>query len=166
LIADVVRIARDTLPKNIEIVTDVDRSLPAIFGDQTQCHQVLLNLCVNARDAMPNGGTLRISAEATTSAPGSAKDLSRDERSEGAYVVIRVADTGTGMPPQLLDKIFDPFFTTKEAGKGTGLGLSTSLTIVRNHGGHIRVHSEPSRGSRFDVYLPVAPAPTIASTIG
>ena len=166
LIADVVRIARDTLPKHIEIVTHVDPGLPAILGDHTQCHQVLLNLCVNARDAMPNGGTLTISAEATTSAPASASEVSPDDRSEGAYVMIRVEDTGIGMPPQLLDKIFDPFFTTKEPGKGTGLGLSTSLTIVRNHGGHIRVQSEPNRGSRFDVYLPVAPAPTIASTIG
>ena len=166
LIADVVRIARDTLPKNIDIVTAVDPDLPAILGDQTQCHQVLLNLCVNARDAMPNGGTLRLSADTTSSPPASAPDAPPADRIDGAYVVIRVEDTGTGMPPQLLDKIFDPFFTTKEAGKGTGLGLSTSLTIVRNHGGHIRVHSEPQRGSRFDVYLPVAPAPTLASTIG
>jgi PAS domain S-box-containing protein len=166
LIAEVVRIARDTLPKNIEIVTEVDAALPALLGDQTQCHQVLLNLCVNARDAMPNGGTLTLSAKPATSAPSALSEPSPNDRNEGAYVVIRVEDTGVGMTPQLLDKIFDPFFTTKEAGKGTGLGLSTSLTIVRNHGGYIRVQSEPNRGSRFDVYLPVAPAPTIASTIG
>jgi two-component system cell cycle sensor histidine kinase/response regulator CckA len=172
LIADVVRIARDTLPKNIEIVTEIDPALPPIFGDPTQCHQVLLNLCVNARDAMPNGGTLKLSAEATTSAPATdavPADLSTSLRAslaQGAYVVIHVEDSGAGMPPHVLDKIFDPFFTTKEPGKGTGLGLSTSLTIVRNHGGHIRVSSEPNAGSRFDVYLPVAPAPTTAPVAG
>jgi len=164
LITDVVRIARDTLPKNIAIVTDVQPGLPPILGDPTQCHQVLLNLCVNARDAMPNGGTLKLTAEAATFEPAS--DAMPAGLSQGAYVVIGVEDTGVGMPPQLLDKIFDPFFTTKEAGKGTGLGLSTSLTIVRNHGGHIRVVSEPNGGSRFDVYLPVAPAPAIASAVG
>ena len=164
LINDVVRIARDTLPKNIEIVTDVDADLPAVYGDSTQCHQVLLNLCVNARDAMPNGGTLALTAEAATFEQAS--DAMPAGVSEGAYVVIGVEDTGVGMAPQLLDKIFDPFFTTKEPGKGTGLGLSTSLTIVRNHGGHIRVVSEPNGGSRFDVYLPVAPAPAMASTVG
>ena len=164
LIADVVRIARDTLPKNIDIATDVDPSLPSIYGDPTQCHQVLLNLCVNARDAMPNGGTLRLSAEAVSAATASG-ELPTD-LAPGAYIVIRVADNGTGMPRHILDKIFDPFFTTKEAGKGTGLGLPTSLTIVRNHGGQIHVSSEPNRGSRFDVYLPVAPAPAIAPAAG
>ncbi|MBY0494706.1 MAG: PAS domain S-box protein [Cyanobacteria bacterium] len=163
LIADVVRIARDTLPKHIEIVTDVDPGLPPIFGDPTQCHQVLLNLCVNARDAMPNGGALRLSAETATFTPAASDSM---PAAEGAYVVIHVEDTGVGMPPQLLDKIFDPFFTTKEAGKGTGLGLSTSLTIVRNHGGHIRVDSVLNSGSRFDVYLPAAPAPATASITG
>jgi PAS domain S-box-containing protein len=164
LITDVVRIARDTLPKNIAIVTDVQPGLPPISGDPTQCHQVLLNLCVNARDAMPNGGTLKLSAATAAFAPASAS-MSAD-LAPGAYVVIGVEDTGAGMPAQLLDKIFDPFFTTKEAGKGTGLGLSTSLTIVRNHGGHIRVVSEPDRGSRFDVYLPVASTPSVASPAG
>jgi PAS domain S-box-containing protein len=156
LIADVVRIARDTLPKHLDIVTSVDAGLPPIFGDPTQCHQVLLNLCVNARDAMPNGGTLTLSAEAVTFTRN--VGTSRPQHlADGTYVVIRVEDTGTGMTPQVIDKIFDPFFTTKEAGKGTGLGLSTSLTIVRSHGGHIRVESRPGAGSRFEIYLPVAP---------
>jgi PAS domain S-box-containing protein len=149
LIGDVVRIARDTLPKNIEIVTSVDAALPPLFGDPTQCHQVLLNLCVNARDAMPNGGTLKVSAEVA----------------DRSNIVIHVEDNGFGIPPHLLDKIFDPFFTTKEAGKGTGLGLSTSLTIVRNHGGSIRVDSVPDRGSRFDVFLPIAPKPSSVALI-
>jgi two-component system cell cycle sensor histidine kinase/response regulator CckA len=161
LIVDVVRIARDTLPKNIEIVTDVDAGLPAIYGDATQCHQVLLNLCVNARDAMPNGGTLKLSARPGTVPPHLETP---GDAAAGNYIVFHVEDSGVGIPAQLLDKIFDPFFTTKEAGKGTGLGLSTSLTIVRNHGGHIRVDSEPDSGTRFDVYLPIAPAPSVAST--
>jgi two-component system, cell cycle sensor histidine kinase and response regulator CckA len=162
LISDVVRIARDTLPKSIEILTPVDPDLPSILGDPTQCHQVLLNLCVNARDAMPNGGQLRLSATTETIAPHLEHP---GELTPGTYVVIRVEDTGVGIAPHLIDKIFDPFFTTKEAGKGTGLGLSTSQTIVRNHGGHIRVFSEPGRGSRFHVYLPVAPAPAAVSVV-
>jgi two-component system, cell cycle sensor histidine kinase and response regulator CckA len=164
VINDVVRIARDILPKNIEITTDVDPSLPLILGDPTQCHQVLLNLCVNARDAMPNGGQLRLSADRETIAPH--QGVRPSELAAGDYVVIKVDDTGVGIPPQLLETIFDPFFTTKDAGKGTGLGLSTSQTIVRNHGGHIRVFSEPDEGSSFHVYLPVAPAPMPASAVG
>lgn len=140
LVADVVRIARDTFPKNIDLVTMVDPLVPPIIGDPTQCHQVLVNLCVNARDAMPDGGTLTLSAHAARN-----------------YVVISVDDTGSGIAPAVIDKIFDPFFTTKEAGKGTGLGLSTSQTIVRSHGGYIEVTSEANRGTRFAIYLPVAP---------
>lgn len=163
LIADVVRIVRDTLPKNIEVTTDVDPGLPMILGDPTQCHQVLLNLCVNARDAMPKGGRLRLSADRATIAPhhGNRPDLA-----PGDYVVIGVDDEGVGIPPQLLETIFDPFFTTKEAGKGTGLGLSTSQTIVRNHGGHIRVFSEPGEGASFHVYLPVAPSTSTTAAAG
>jgi CheY-like chemotaxis protein len=164
LIADVVRIARDTLPKNIELLTAVRSGLPSILGDPTQCHQVLLNLCVNARDAMPNGGQLKLSVE-TEKIPV-AREAIPGELPAGTYLVFRVEDTGAGMPAGMIEKIFDPFFTTKEAGKGTGLGLSTSQTIVRNHGGHIRVFSEPGAGSRFDVYLPVAlmPASTSAAS--
>jgi CheY-like chemotaxis protein len=146
--------ARDTLPKNIGIVTNVDSELPALYGDPTQCHQVLLNLCVNARDAMPDGGTLTLSAN-ISAAPA---QLEAPRESAGTkFVVFHVEDSGDGIPAHLLDKIFDPFFTTKEAGKGTGLGLSTSLTIVRSHGGHMTVDSEVTRGTRFDVYLPLAP---------
>ncbi len=162
LIADVVRIARDTLPKNIEIVTNADAALPAVFGDPTQCHQVLLNLCVNARDAMPNGGTLALSAE-TRSVPAH-RDSPLD-LAPGDYIVFRVVDSGDGIPAHLLDKIFDPFFTTKEAGKGTGLGLSTSLTIIRNHGGYIRVDSVPGKGTRFEVYLTIAAHAPVASPL-
>jgi PAS domain S-box-containing protein len=140
LIADVVRIARDTFPKTIEIATEIEPHLPLIIGDPTQFHQVLLNLCVNARDAMPGGGRLALSA-----------------RARGGFVIIAVEDTGPGIPASVIGKIFDPFFTTKEAGKGTGLGLSTSQTIVRSHGGRIDVVSEPPHGARFEIHLPVAP---------
>ena len=165
LVADVVRIAKDTFPKNVELVTQVAPDTPAIIGDPTQCHQVLLNLCVNARDAMPDGGVLTISARrATFEGQG---DAIPDQPVPGGYVVIAVHDTGMGIPPHLLDKIFDPFFTTKESGKGTGLGLSTSQTIVRNHGGVIRASSHPNeRGSRFDIFLPAAPAASAATTTG
>ena len=149
LIADVVRIARDTFPKSIEIVTEVEANLPFVIGDPTQFHQVLLNLCVNARDAMPGGGRLTLAA-----------------RARGGYVVLYVEDTGPGIPPTLIDKIFDPFFTTKEAGKGTGLGLSTSQTIVRSHGGRIEVLSEPPHGARFEIHLPVAPVSTAPASSG
>ena len=165
LVADAVRIAKDTFPKSIEIVTDLAADTPAIVGDPTQCHQVLLNLCVNARDAMPDGGVLTITARlATFEGHG---DAIPEHPAPGGYVVIQVQDTGTGIPPHVLDKIFDPFFTTKEAGKGTGLGLSTSQTIVRNHGGVIRASSHPNeRGSRFDIFLPAAPAAPAMATTG
>jgi PAS domain S-box-containing protein len=164
LVADVVRIAKDTFPKNVDIVTQIDAATPPVVGDPTQCHQVLLNLCVNARDAMPDGGVLTITAgPATVDAHG---DAVPEPPVPGGYVVIEVEDTGTGIPPHVLDKIFDPFFTTKEAGKGTGLGLSTSQAIVRSHGGVIRASSHPnSRGSRFDIYLPAAPAAAEAAAV-
>jgi len=161
LITDVVRIARDTLPKNIAIVTEVDGELPAVYGDPTQCHQVLLNLCVNARDAMPNGGTLKLSAKISAAPP---QFEAPRESAAANFVAFHVEDSGVGIPVDILDKIFDPFFTTKEAGKGTGLGLSTSLTIVRSHGGHITVDSAAQRGTRFDVYLPIAPKQSTGST--
>jgi PAS domain S-box-containing protein len=153
LLAEVVNIARQTFPKNIDIERDFStRDLWAISADATQLHQVFLNLCVNARDAMPNGGTLGIAAE----------NLQADEHYArmnleahiGPYVVITVSDTGSGMPPDVIERIFDPFFTTKEEGKGTGLGLSTALGIIKSHGGFINVYSELGNGSRFKIYLP------------
>jgi CheY-like chemotaxis protein len=125
-----------------------------ILGDPTQVHQILLNLCVNARDAMPNGGNLTIGVEnCVLDEHYSAMNI---QAKPGRYIIISVTDTGTGMPPSLVDKIFEPFFTTKELNKGTGLGLSTVMAIVKSHGGTINVYSEVGKGTAFKVYLPAS----------
>jgi PAS domain S-box-containing protein len=154
LLDEIEKIANDTFSKNIQIRTIIPHDLWTVLGDPTQLHQVLLNLCVNARDAMPNGGALTLSAENLTfdaQYAGSSRNL---EAKTGPYVCIHVTDTGTGIPTTRIEKIFDPFFTTKELGKGTGLGLSTSLAILKSHGGFIHVHSELAKGTKFSVYLP------------
>ncbi len=152
LLGDMTKIARDTFPKDIEVRTMYPQDLWSVIGDPTQLHQVLLNLCVNARDAMPAGGVLTLSAQnITLDAHYVAMNA---EASPGPHVYLQVEDTGCGMPPEVTAKIFDPFFTTKEIGKGTGLGLSTSMGIVRSHGGFIRVYSELGKGTTFKVYLP------------
>jgi PAS domain S-box-containing protein len=152
LLSDVEKIARDTFSKDIGVRAIIPHDLWTVVGDPTQLHQVLLNLCVNARDAMPDGGVLTISAENITL---DAQYMAMNpEAHAGPHVFLRVEDNGTGMPPEVMAKIFDPFFTTKELGKGTGLGLSTSLGIVQSHGGFIRVYSEPGKGTTFKVYLP------------
>jgi two-component system cell cycle sensor histidine kinase/response regulator CckA len=115
-------------------------------------HQVLLNLCLNARDAMPRGGVLRISADNVMLDRDHAR-LNIDAK-PGSYVCFSVSDTGTGIPPQAMDRMFDPFFTTKPPGKGTGLGLPTALAIIRSHGGFISVETEKESGTTFRVYLP------------
>ena len=152
LLKDIEKIANDTFPKNIHVRSIIPNELWTILGDPTQLHQVLLNLCVNARDAMPNGGTLTISAE-NVHLDEHYAGLNPDAH-PGSYVFLQITDTGTGMPPGIIEKIFDPFFTTKEIGKGTGLGLSTSLAIVKSHGGFIRVYSEPGKGTTFKAYFP------------
>lgn len=160
-VRDVTRIARDTFPRSIDVVTEMDAALWTVQADPTQLHQVLLNLCVNARDAMPTGGTLVVSAtNVTLDRQYAAMNL---EAREGPYVRLTVQDTGLGIPAGVLERIFDPFFTTKEVGKGTGLGLSTTLAIVKAHKGFIRVYSEPGSGSTFRVYLPARPATAAAS---
>lgn len=162
LIDDLKRIVNSTFPKNITLRVNYPRRPPTVLGDPTQLHQVLLNLCVNARDAMPNGGTLTLDVDSDAV---SATDAVGGEARPGRYVTWRVGDTGTGIAPEILERIFEPFFSTKGPEKGTGLGLSTVLGIVRSHGGFIRVKSTVGKGSVFSVYLPahdaedVEPAP-------
>jgi CheY-like chemotaxis protein len=161
LVWEIEKISNETFLKSIRVRSDIATGLWTVQGDATQLHQVLLNLCVNARDAMPGGGTLTLTAS----------NVLLDEHYSGMnadvglgpYVVIQVEDTGTGMPPEVIDRIFEPFFTTKELGKGTGLGLSTSMAIVKSHGGFVRVYSEPGRGTKFQVYLPARTAASAAA---
>ena len=153
LISEITQIAKETFPRSIEIRIDISKDLWTISGDATQLHQVLMNLCVNARDAMPDGGILRISTENIFIDENYAR-MNIDAKVD-QYIVITVSDTGTGIPPEIMDRIFDPFFTTKQHGKGTGLGLSTALGIVKSHGGFMNVYSEVGKGTVFKVYLPV-----------
>ncbi|HEU4569164.1 MAG TPA: response regulator [Gemmatimonadales bacterium] len=152
IVYEVAKIANDTFLKTIQVRTAVASELPPVIGDPTQLHQVLLNLCVNARDAMPAGGTLALSAEVRE--VDAALAASDPGATPGRFVVVTVADSGAGMPAATIDRIFEPFFTTKEHGRGTGLGLSSSLAIVRSHQGFFRVWSTPGQGSTFEVYLP------------
>ena len=152
LINDMAKIAEGTFPKAITVQTSYLPSLWPIEGDPTQLHQVLLNLCVNARDAMPAGGTLTVSA----------KNFPVDEHyasmmpgaKAGPHVLFEVKDTGMGIPREIIDKVFDPFFTTKDVGHGTGLGLSTVIGIVKSHDGFLSVESEIGTGTTFKIYLP------------
>ncbi len=138
-ISEIRQIANETFPRNIEVKADIPKDLWTIYGDATQLHQVLMNLSVNALDAMPDGGILSISAENISIDESFAKV--NVEAKVGPYVAIAVSDTGTGIPVKIMDRIFEPFFTTKAPGKGTGLGLSTALAIVKSHGGFINVYS-------------------------
>jgi PAS domain S-box-containing protein len=154
LTEEITEIARQTFPKLIRIILQQHDDVWQVNADATQLHQVLLNLCVNARDAMPNGGTLTVGAA----------NIELDEHyltmvsdaQPGRYVVFTVEDTGTGIPPEICGKIFDPFFTTKQVGKGTGLGLSTVRGIIKSHNGFVNVYSEPGKGTTFKVYLPAS----------
>ncbi|HLO89089.1 MAG TPA: ATP-binding protein, partial [Nostocaceae cyanobacterium] len=152
LIIEIQQIIKETFPKSIEVAIQIPSNLWTICGDATQLHQVLMNLCVNARDAMPHGGTLKITAENLLVDENYAR-MHLDAK-VNAYIVITVSDTGVGIKPKIIDRIFEPFFTTKELGKGTGLGLSTVLGIIKSHGGFINVYSEEGKGSQFKVYLP------------
>ncbi len=152
LIREMAHIIRETFPKSIQFKVELPGDLWRIMGDATQLHQVLLNLTVNARDAMPDGGLLALSVENTILDAARARLMPGAK--PGLYALLKISDTGTGIPPEIADKIFDPFFTTKVEDKGTGLGLSTVLGIVKSHGGFIQFHSRPGRGTTFEVYLP------------
>ena len=152
LIIEIQQIIKETFPRSIEVTTQIPPHLWTVCGDATQLHQVIMNLCVNARDAMPNGGKLSILAENLLVDENYAR-MNIDAQ-VGSYLVITVIDTGMGITPEILDRIFEPFFTTKETGKGTGLGLSTVIGIIKSHGGFVKVHSQPGNGSQFQVYLP------------
>ena len=154
IIKDLVKILQQTLPKSISVKSDLDPDLWIIRADPTQIHQVLMNLSINARDAMPLGGTLIIEAQNIVLDENYAR-VHLDAK-PGEYLMISVSDTGDGIAPDIQHRIFDPFFTTKEMGKGTGLGLATAITIVRSHGGFINVYSDVGRGTKFSVYFPTA----------
>lgn len=153
LLKEIQYIIAETFPKTIQLYTDISLDLWTVSCDTTQLHQVLMNLVVNARDAMPNGGKLKISAKNRVIDEDYA--CFNQSAKPGCYVVITVRDTGTGIPPEIIERIFEPFFTTKEVGKGTGLGLSTVIDIVKSHGGFVNVDSELGDTS-FQVYLPAA----------
>jgi PAS domain S-box-containing protein len=154
IVKELVKVLQETFPKSITVKFNIEPELNIISADPTQIHQVLMNLCVNARDAMPSGGTLKITV----------KNIVLDENyvqmnleaETGSYVTMTVSDTGSGMSTELIKRIFDPFFTTKEIGKGTGLGLATMLSIVKSHGGFVNVYSEIGKGTEFSVYIPAS----------
>ncbi|MCC6623250.1 MAG: response regulator [Deltaproteobacteria bacterium] len=154
--ADVERLVRETFPRSIATRFDVAPVRWRVLGDGTQMHQMLVNLCVNARDAMPRGGLLVVAIEPCV--VDEVQASMHPDAKPGPYVLVRVEDNGVGMSPEVLERIFEPFFTTKPSGQGTGFGLSTVHTIVRSHGGFISVYSEPGQGARFRVYLPAAVA--------
>ena len=155
LINEIVMLMRETFPRGINLNQQLPGGLWTVDANPTQLHQVLLNLCVNARDAMPDGGHLRISAANVTLEEGN-PGLPPHAK-PGPFVVIAISDTGHGIAPHIKHRIFDPFFTTKPLGHGTGLGLSTVLGIVRNHGGFVELDSAPHAGATFRVYLPAIP---------
>jgi PAS domain S-box-containing protein len=161
---EIEQIVSDTFPKNIEFDFSFASDLWPITGDPTQLHQTILNLCVNARDAMPAGGQLSLRMENHTldTTFAGMHNLSNP----GPYVMIAVKDTGTGIPAAIRERIFEPFFTTKDIGKGTGLGLSTTLAIVKSHGGFIDLRSEEGRGTTFMLYFPASSTPITVDAPG
>ena len=154
LVKELEKMVRETFPKNIFVETFLPRDLWSVRGNLTQLHQVLLNLCVNARDAMPDGGKLSFVADNVELSADEAKEIADGQ--PGKFISVSVSDTGTGMPPEVKAKIFEPFFTTKDEGKGTGIGLATVVRILKSHGGFLRVESEPGQGATFEIFIPSA----------
>ncbi len=161
IVKDLVGVLEQTLPKSITVKHNVATDLWTISADPTQIHQVIMNICINARDAMPTGGTISIDAQNVSIDENYAR--MNVDAEPGNYVLLTVSDTGMGMEADVIKRIFDPFFTTKEIGKGTGLGLATTLTIVKSHGGFINVYSEVHRGTRFSIYLPSAEETSVST---
>ncbi|MBE9214153.1 PAS domain S-box protein [Plectonema cf. radiosum LEGE 06105] len=162
LLKDIEQFAKGTFAKSIAIQRNLPQDLLTISADPTQIYQVLMNLVVNARDAMPNGGTITIAAQ--NQYIDESYTRMNIEAKVGNYVAVIITDTGTGIPAKIIERVFEPFFTTKEPGKGTGLGLSTAIGIVKNHGGFIEVSSKLGKGSQFKVYLPSTQETTIEAT--
>ncbi|MEO8634418.1 MAG: PAS domain S-box protein [Gemmatimonadales bacterium] len=163
LIRELFRVMQDTFSRSIVLHLSPPPDSWTVIGDPTQIHQVFLNLCVNARDAMPNGGDLRITMTNAVLDPTGVG--LHGNAPVGPYVIVKVEDTGTGIPVEIRDRIFEPFFTTKGIGRGTGLGLATTMAIVRSHGGFIDVDSEVGRGTAFSVYLPATPMGAAPDTV-
>jgi PAS domain S-box-containing protein len=156
IIQELTSIISETFPKNIVLKSELENSLWSIRGDVTQVHQVLMNICVNARDAMEQGGEISIGLQNVML--DEAYTALNWEATPGAYILISITDNGSGISQENIQTIFDPFFTTKEHGKGVGIGLATSLSIVRSHKGFINVYSELNKGTTFKVYLPAQAA--------
>jgi PAS domain S-box-containing protein len=157
LLWELLNFVAETFPPMVKVRKHCPKGIWCVMGDATQLYQVLMNLAINARDAMPNGGTLAIDLQNVKLDDQEAGMLFG--ATPGSYVVLSVKDTGSGIPPEIINRIFDPFFTTKESGKGTGLGLSSVLSIVKSHGGFIDVHSEVGKGTEFKVFLPAQEEP-------
>ncbi|WFB35035.1 PAS domain S-box protein [Kiritimatiellota bacterium B12222] len=153
LLKDIIKVYRETFPKYISIDDQISSDLLPVYGDATRLYQVVANLMINARDAMPEGGCLRVHVE--NSSIDEAEALEIRGAIPGQFVRVRIQDEGCGIPEEIREEIFDSFFTTKDTGKGTGLGLPTSLEIIKNHKGFLTLASEVDKGSTFDVYLPV-----------
>jgi len=154
LVNELIKILSQSFPKNIAVRTQTPKDLWMVSGDATQIHQVLLNLCVNARDAMPEGGSMLLVADNVVL--DAAVQEAAPEAKPGAYVMLQVTDTGSGIAPEIIKRMYDPFFTTKEVGKGTGLGLSTARGIVKNHGGFMLAESAVGQGTTFKVFFPAS----------
>lgn len=162
LLRETANVIRETFPKNIRLEDNIPSNLVPIMADPTQIHQVILNLCVNARDAMPSGGTLRLRAENCRLDQEAASKF--EGAAAGSWLVLHIEDSGSGIPDETLSHIWEPFFTTKEAGKGTGLGLSTVRGIVESHKGFISLKTLPGHGTTFRVYLPATEIPASGAT--